>query len=59
LNDVGSKNGLSFAEKCLTQTFAVGQIRSGKSLEGFSMPMAIRSDFPTSGMAETFDKKLK
>ncbi len=33
LNDVGLENGLSFTEKRLTQTLAVGQIRSRKCLE--------------------------
>ncbi len=37
LNDVGLEYGSSFAEKHLTQTFAVCQIGSGKCLEGLSV----------------------
>ncbi len=37
LNDIGMKHGSSLAEKHFTQTFAVCQIRSGKSLESFSV----------------------
>jgi hypothetical protein len=37
MNNVGLKNGLSLAEKHLTQTLSVGQVGSGKSSEGFSV----------------------
>ncbi len=36
-NNISLKNGPSLAEKCLSQTFAVCQIRSGKTLESFSV----------------------
>ncbi len=36
-HNVGLKHRSSFAEKRLTQTFAVCQIGSGKGLEGFSV----------------------
>ena len=36
-NDIGLKNRLSFAEKRLTQAFAVCQIGGGKCLESFSV----------------------
>jgi len=72
VDDVGLEDGATLAEKCVTQAFAVCEVRGGKCLEGFSVAYGneirfsnvrndrdVRGDIEVDGKRDEFVKRKK